>query len=212
MSNIAIYGGSFDPPTIAHAKIANIASKMFDEVWIICAQVHAFDKKSISFDQREYMCKTLETNKIKVVSNYQDPSTYALLNHLKSDFPEHNFTFIIGQDCANEFHKWKNSDLLQKEFPFLVFFREGYQVDPEAWYNHNHHRHINADIPNISSSQIREYMKNNELEKTKDYLNPRVFDYIVKNNLYSDYQLVADLMLKLGTKARTNAWKEEENA
>lgn len=174
---IAIFGGSFNPPHIAHKEVLEYLAKKkeFDEVWMIPCYSHPFDKSLISFDDRLKMCELTVDGldpKIKVNSIEGElkaiPSyTFDTIKELQKKYPNYTWQIVVGSDCKEELNKWKNSDELKKMASFYFIPRPGYEDSP---------------FQDIKSTKIREL-----IQKKKDYkqlVTPEVCSYIEKNNLY----------------------------
>src|SRR5688500_13322137 len=58
---VAIYGGSFNPPHVGHAMVAGWLrwTDLADEVWLLPAFAHPFDKELAPFDRRVAWCAAL---------------------------------------------------------------------------------------------------------------------------------------------------------
>lgn len=186
MGRIGIYGGAFNPPSLGHKQVAEMASDLFDEIWLVCTYNHALGKQTVSYDHRINMCNIMTKDMEKVETTIlKDNGTYEFSKKLKEEFPEHQFTFIIGQDCADNFNFWRNWYELQEENPFLIFTRKGYPINTNQskWYMKGHHTYIkDVESLEISSTQIRELLSKNE---DIDHLVSReIIDYIKENNLY----------------------------
>src|SRR5882724_6666783 len=59
MSRIALFGGSFDPPHVAHQLVALyvLETQPVDELWIVPAYAHPFGKHLVPFEHRVAMCE-----------------------------------------------------------------------------------------------------------------------------------------------------------
>ena len=119
-----LFGGSFNPPTIAHYEIIKYLSLNYDEVLILPnGDNYSFAGKVLdSFKHRVKMLEiiTKEFNNVKILEleNQNDfKGTYhtlRLLNHP---------TFVLGSDCIDKLHLWKHFDELLRENNFIVFNR-----------------------------------------------------------------------------------------
>jgi nicotinate-nucleotide adenylyltransferase len=106
--------------------------------------------------------------------------TIDTLIYLGEKYPEKQFMPIIGSDQMPVFHRWKNADILMKDYKFLVYPRPGSQdhellKDPAF---------ILVDAPNmeISSSFIRKAIRDG-----KDigyYMPDAVWQYIREMHFY----------------------------
>lgn len=187
---IAIYGGSFNPIHKGHIEFANLVSNYCDEVWLMPCNNHAFNKELESIPDRSSMVLTAVRNnkneKIKVsffeIINGSNGSSYETLKNISKNYPQHEFIFAIGADCAEQINKWKNAELLVKEFPFIVVEREGYEITQD-WFVKPPHTYVSEKIHNVSSTDIRNGLKSNP-ESVINKLDEAIYKYILKNDLY----------------------------
>ncbi|MCY9861195.1 adenylyltransferase/cytidyltransferase family protein [Vibrio coralliirubri] len=116
---IGIFGSAFNPPTKGHGSVITRASQGFDEVWVIPSANHAFGKVMLPLNQRadlvEALIEDLELKNVRLVNCEQDVSdgvvyTIDLLDYLKGQFPDHEFTFLCGQDNIDDLHKFHRHD------------------------------------------------------------------------------------------------------
>ena len=188
---IAILGGSFDPPTYGHLSMAKFALYRmgFDEVWLMPAYRHTFDKQMSDFDHRLKMCYLLSEDDRIVPSDFQkthdcDSSTLSLFKLLRKKFKKHDFYMIIGSDNANVIHKWINYEELIKKVPFVVMERKGQELNADVtWCLKNPHIYVkNLKAEEISSTIVRNAIKTGE--PITKFTNSHIIKYIKKNNLY----------------------------
>ena len=124
MMNIAIFGGSFNPPHKAHLRLAEEFSKELcaDKMLIIptCAAPHKDSSKYASASDRLAMCRLLfpkdrfEVSELEI--NRQGKSyTIDTLVSLEKEYPGAKFYLIIGSDMLLSFHMWfRYEDILSK--------------------------------------------------------------------------------------------------
>eukprot|EP00919_Chromeraceae_sp_WS-2016_P028933 GHVR01068630.1.p1 GENE.GHVR01068630.1~~GHVR01068630.1.p1 ORF type:complete len:226 (-),score=30.98 GHVR01068630.1:254-931(-) len=112
--DIAILGGSFDPPTNGHMLIAAqvVQLGLAEEVWIVPCGMRT-DKTSVcSPEERLKMCElAVESNftkefPVKVhpieIENGEFIPTFYLMKRFESDYPDCCFWLIVGTDvCAS---------------------------------------------------------------------------------------------------------------
>ena len=85
----------------------------------------------------------------------------------------------MGSDGFQNLPKWKNHDLLVKNFPFIIYKRQGFEVDDTWQANINI---LNAPLLQISATTIRENIKTG---KSIRYLVPdKVREEIEQNRYY----------------------------
>jgi nicotinate-nucleotide adenylyltransferase len=211
---IAILGGAFNPITKGHIELARYVldnSGEFDEVWLLPAYKHMYNKDMADPIHRIKMCELATENdrRIKVwdfeIKNELSGETYNLFKRLKSETEwsdKYQFSMIIGMDNALTFEKWVNFRELEKMTRFVVVPRKGIYLDSKInWFLKPPHIYLNSEneIPEISSTTIRELIKkrhifvshpsemvenkNLDMEILKN-LDKEVFSYIITNGLY----------------------------
>jgi len=186
MTTIAILGGSFDPPHDGHILLAGSSLEYADKIWMMPVYKHNFDKKLTDSYKRLDMCRIATLDKYNIeVSDYEIRNkivggTLCLFNRLWDSYPNMKFKFIIGQDNADRFDKWKNYNTLISKLEFIVFSRSGCSYPKDAWYMQKPHTFIDIGHKDISSTKIRNDIKNNN----SNGLNTNVYEYIKKMGMY----------------------------
>ena len=179
-----LFGGSFNPPTIAHFEIIKYLSKNYDEVIVLPnGDSYSFAGKILdSFKHRVAMLNLMTQNlpnvKILELENEQEflgtYHTLRVLNHL---------TFVLGADCISKLHLWKHFNELMEENKFIVFNRGDSEVLSLINSNENVNKYVDKFeivdliVPNVSSTEFRKTLN-------KDIVTDEVYDYIIKNELY----------------------------
>lgn len=196
---IAVLGGSFDPPHLGHFSIALQVQELLtmDEVWLMPAHHHPFERDLSPVDIRQTMTSFLKTEKIKV-SDYEiarDKTSFTIdtLNGLKKLHPDDEFYWITGSDQLEYFQKYKDwQDILSKH-NLIIFPREWMlpqltDIVKEKLMLKTIPENVivlqseSLILSNISSTKIRERIKNG---KPIQYFVPeKVAEYINKNSLY----------------------------
>jgi|SRR5690554_894094 len=186
MMNI-VFGGSFNPPQVAHEKIVNLLLNKFSDAKVIILPVGDDYKKPelISFKHRFKMLKLIfgdnERIKIsKIEAKTKFEGTIASLEYLEKYCCD-NLYFVTGSDNLKELKTWIRYEELIVKYPFIFIERDDDNLDEliseHPNLNKNYYK-INFD-EDISSSQIR-----NNLIENKEKLNKLVYEYILSNNLY----------------------------
>jgi len=131
--NIAILGGSFDPPHKGHVAIANRLLKLFNfqEFWLIPCFQNPFYKNSTSPFKRLEMTKYLEKERTKVLDleirkksiNY----TIDTLRFLSKRRPKDKFYWVIGTDQVENFTKWKDWKEIINNFKLIIVPRTDFK-------------------------------------------------------------------------------------
>lgn len=153
--SVAILGGSFNPPHVAHLMAAywTLATQDVSEVWLLPSYRHPFGKALAPFDDRVRMCE-LAIRGVRGVAVCtaerelaDDPlvgRTVRTLEHLARKHPAHRFSLVIGADILPETEKWWRWDRVKELARIMVVGREGYPPVAGA-----------PSLPAISSTEIR---------------------------------------------------------
>lgn len=183
---IAILGGSFDPPHNGHVKIAeHIVTKLgFDQVWLMPCFAHAFGKNLTNAKDRFAMTVLLETKTIQA-SDYEVQKggisiSFETLTDLAKLHPYDSFFWIIGSDQIADFPKWEGWKEIIDRFGLIVVQRDKKALTNKTFDNITLLQ--SNEIPNISSTEIREKVKKEEA--ITDLVPEKVEEYITKYNLY----------------------------
>lgn len=171
---IAIYGGSFNPMHIGHEKIVDyvLNNLNMDKIIIIPVGIPSHRENNLEqSDTRLKICKEIfKGNKKIEVSDIEIKSegksyTYDTLLKLIDLYGENNEFFeIIGEDSLKSLKTWKNYEELLKICKFIVFRRKddkNIQID-EEFLNNKNIIILENEYYNISSTEIRNMVKNNE--------------------------------------------------
>ena len=123
--------------------------------------------------------KQLEIEKIGIESKIKlyASDTFKLI---KEKYPKDDIFFIMGSDNYRKMPTWKNYEDLIKNYNIIVIERERKKTRNEN--PKNIIEFIPEKLASADSTIIRKMIKNNE--NVKEYLNPKVYEYIKKNNLY----------------------------
>lgn len=186
---IGLLGGSFNPIHNGHISLADYlcTESVFDEVWLVLSPQNPLKSSdSLSKDSDRLSMLQLATsdfNQIKVcdieLSMSRPSYTINTLDKLHELYPENNFNLIIGSDNWAVFDKWKEHERIISQFGIYIYPRENYSMPQET---NNIHCIKNAPLFPISSTQIREMIRNND-DITK-YIPIKVAQYITENKLY----------------------------
>ncbi len=183
-----LFGGSFNPPTIAHYEIIKYLSLStdFDQVLVLPnGDSYEFGGKELNnFESRvemlRIMCEEFLNVQILELENKEQflgtAHTLQLLNHP---------TFVLGADCLSQLHLWKNFDNLIKENHFIVFSRGDLNdlkriilSNPYLEPYFNHFTIVDLITSNVSSSEFRK-------TKNESIVTKKVLSYIKENHLYN---------------------------
>jgi nicotinate-nucleotide adenylyltransferase len=182
---IGLYGGSFNPPHVCHTltTVWAMQTHRLDEVWWVPTFQHAFNKDLASFEYRVRMCQ-LALAQIDGASISQverdlggESRTIDTVSALGEQFPNHDYSLIIGSDILDEASRWKNWQGLMEMVDLIVIGRAGHvgDEDPES---------TEFRLPNISSTRIRDALSLGRYEDLRFWLARDVIDFIADHALY----------------------------
>ncbi len=162
MPEIALFGGSFDPPHVGHLLAAAyvLATEPIDELWLVPVFAHPFAKPLVgSYEHRVLLCEKLaqELPRTKV-SRAEEQSgetrTVDLLEWLHRTFPQHRWSLVLGTDLEAETPQWKRFDRIQQLARIIPVARGGYTGPPEPSA-----ASLQPVIPDVSSTEVRTRLK-----------------------------------------------------
>ena len=193
MKRVGIFGGAFDPPHIGHERLAALCSERLGlEELIIAPTFHSPHKPTpfTDYEHRLNMCRAVFNKKIYTVSDIErqvggEGYTIIMLRKLKELYPKGTkFFLIIGGDMLFGFAKWYRYESILKECTVTAAARQedSYADMLEYAAELGHVKVLNLPVTEISSTEIREKIKNGGA--TEGLLSPAVKDYIKENKLY----------------------------
>lgn len=160
---VGLFFGSFNPVHIGHLAIANymVEYSTIDQLWfVVTPQNPLKNKKNLldDYQRLEIVNRAIRDDFRFRASDIEfrlpKPNyTIDTLIYLKEKYPKNSFYLIIGSDNYVTLKKWKNWEILIRDFSFLVYPRKGYdhtQVDFTGNFEL-----INAPDIEVSSTFIR---------------------------------------------------------
>jgi len=187
---IGLFFGSFNPIHNGHLIIANhiLNFSNLKRIWFVVSPQNPLKEKGtlLNENHRKHLVDLALEKDIRLKSSGIEfklprPSyTIDTLVHLKEKFPQHNFTVIIGSDSFRNFDKWKNGDVLLKNYNLLIYTRPGFPIKKEG-LSENIMVVENAPLLHISSSYIRNLIKD---RKSIRYLVPEVIREEILNQQF----------------------------
>jgi len=179
---VALLGGSFNPPHVGHAMAAwwALETQGVDEVWLLPSFRHPFGKPLAPWEDRVGMCElaVAALRGVRVCAAEAelegDPlvgKTARTLEHLVANHPGHRFALIVGADLLAETAKWYRFDRVRELARIIAVGRQGYAPVPGT-----------PALPAVSSTAIRDAIARGE--GVSGLLSRRVVDYIAERGLY----------------------------
>ena len=189
---IGLYFGTFNPIHIGHLIIANHMAEFsnLDQIWMVVTPHNPLKKKSTLLDDYHRLqmvhLATEDFPKIKpsdIEFKLLQPNfTVNTLVHLEEKYPNYEFSLIMGEDNLKSFHKWKNYEIILAHHEIYVYPRLSVEEDVLKLKNHPKIHFVAAPVVEISSTFIRENIKNGK--NVKPLLSSKVWEYIDHNNFY----------------------------
>ena len=188
---IGLYFGSFNPIHIGHLIIAEFVYQHTDvqQVCFVISPQNPFKSQASLLNKynRLHLVKlAIENNPHLQASDIEFklpmPSyTIDTLIYLEEKYPEHQYKLVLGSDSFQNIKKWKNGEILLKNYAFIIYNRPGFAITDTYGADC---LLVNAPLLEISSTYVRQQIKQ---KKSVRYLLPDVvFDEIIANGYYQE--------------------------
>ncbi len=191
MSKIALFGGTFNPFHIGHYKILEVlcGEEWLDKVFVMPDNVppHKVCDFLASDEHRIEMCRIASADfdkaELCLIEFEREGKSYTVetARLLCERYPDAEFFMVCGGDMIASLDRWYDAENLFSLISFIAFKRHGV---PDFDSHVERVRGlgarvtvIDADIPEISSSELR-------INMSKKMLPKRVAEYIRKNGVY----------------------------
>ena len=193
MRSILLYFGSFNPIHKGHIALAEwvVEQGLCDELIFIVSPQNPFKEQEglapefSRYEMCELACKASrypEQIKVSAVEFVLEKPSYTIntLRYLRENFgSEMQFSILMGADNIENFDKWREYEEILRNYPLLVYPREGYSVerfaDKITFLE-------NAPLFDYAATDIRTMIA--EGVDFRDKLSAEVANYIIQNNLY----------------------------
>ena len=186
----ALFFGSFNPVHMGHMIIAQhmLNESDLQEVWFVVSPHNPLkDKKTLAPDHdRLFLVQEAIGDHPKMrasTAEFQLPQpsyTIDTLVHLKEKYPNRSFSLLMGGDNLKHFHKWKNYEILLRDYELYVYDRP--QTGDTRFDDHPSVHFFQSTQMNISATHVRKLIKKG---KSIQFLVPDpVFHAINASNLY----------------------------
>ncbi len=163
---IGLYFGSFNPIHQGHLIIAGhiLNESDLQKIWFVVSPQNPFKPSAGLLNEYDRLhlvqsaiAQDLRLRAMDIEFTLPKPSyTIHTLAYLQEKYPDYEFTIIMGSDSLQNIHKWKNGDVIIRDYPILVYKRPGFDVDASA---HPRVRVLNAPLLDISATHIRELIR-----------------------------------------------------
>jgi len=188
---IVVFGGAFNPPTIAHYEVAKHVTKMSEVSKLLFVPVgDHYEKAGLvpafhRVNMLEVLTRTLPKTSVSTIEidANRAPKTMETLEKLQDLYPEKEIAFVMGADNLYDLPNWHACERLIKTFKFLVFNRQKLDAQRfiEKTFPKNKENFILVDdfiTLDVSSTEYRTETDRSEL------LLPEMEAYIKQHGLY----------------------------
>jgi len=190
--NVGLFGGSFNPPHVAHLIVAEVVRDQFglDEVWWIpnATPPHKPNDELVAVQHRLSMTeRTVEGNpafRVCGVEVERDGVSYTVetLRLLQDQHPDTDFALILGSDSLDHFADWHRPDEIAERVPLIVYKRPGAIESVANPRFANNVQYAAAPVMEISGTEVRARRR---ADRSIRYLVPEaVRSYIDTHDLY----------------------------
>jgi nicotinate-nucleotide adenylyltransferase len=199
---IALYGGTFNPPTEGHRQVIQsvLDAGIVDNVWVL-PSLGKFKKNSTAYAYRMAMCELAFSSMPDVsVSSLElalgeetNGYTSKVIEGAKRVFPHVDFYFIVGGDTAEKIPtKWYNGVSVAENEKFITIPRLNkngsvLNIPADRWYKNLPNIYLDVIPTSISSTQVRSIYKDGSEEKLNELpqlVNRHVCDFIDRYGFY----------------------------
>lgn len=182
--NVAVYGGSFDPPHLGHVMVVShlLLNDPTVEKVIIVPCFQQTGKNLTDFERRFQMCVLAFDWLPRVhVSDIEErlggeSITLRTMQELKRESPHWNLRFVMGSDLLDSCKAWDGWDELEKIAPPMPIGRAGISPVREG--------DPTPISPLVSSSIVRKALASGDYGEAERYLPTMVLRLIREERLY----------------------------
>ena len=158
---IAIFPGTFNPPTIAHIALIEASAQVADRV--VAVLPRAFPHKTYegpTVDERIAMLSAVRPETPFDVSVTDGGLFLDIAREFRSRHPNGDFWFVCGRDAAQRIVEWDYGrpgviDEMLREFGLLVAARQGEYKPPRDIAHRVEPLVLRSDMSHVSASEVR---------------------------------------------------------
>ena len=215
---VGILGGSFDPPTLAHAKLGDVFLNALnlDEVRYVLARQNPLKSNyAVGTTKQRWtmLMKMVEghpkysASDIEIVDElvYDEKGRYVKTDDERPSYayntmkafemcePHTEFFFLGGSDILRKFYNWHKAEKLIEEFKIGISVRPPHSVASTIAPVREEHRGqiilVEDPMPDMSSTDVRSFFDSGLDERAKVLLNGEIYEYIVRQRVYENPQV-----------------------
>jgi len=188
---LVVFGGSFNPPTIAHYQIAKyVKNQLFCKQFFFLPVGNQYPKKNLvdsvhRVKMLNLVCQHLDDTAVCQLETHckQVLTTFETLTLLKKQYPNEEIAFVLGADNLKQLKSWIQFEKLITNFKLIVFKRNDLDVEEiiQTEFLKQKQQFIILESfgeMNVSSSLYRENLTNEHL------VLPEISAYVKAHKLY----------------------------
>ncbi|MGD9761979.1 MAG: nicotinate (nicotinamide) nucleotide adenylyltransferase [Candidatus Izemoplasmatales bacterium] len=188
---VVVFGGAFNPPTLAHKEIYYLIDKVvgFDH-FIFLPVSNKYNKSTLiadnyRIDMLNILIKDLPKASLSLleIDDHNYLGTYESLKRMKNIYPNEEIAFIIGSDNLINIKRWISADSLIKEFKFIVINRN--KQDASKIIEND--EMLNSSKANFQIiAGFKQYISSSAFRDSLDpfYVTDEIYQYIMEHDLY----------------------------
>lgn len=186
----ALFGGTFNPLHNGHLAIAQsvLEQGLANEVWILITPCNPWKKDQALLDDRlryDMVVQAVKEMDGVRASDYEfklDKPSYTAntLRRISADYPDREFILTIGADNWVKFHNWREADFILKNYPIIVYPRQGYPIENVS----GNVTLLDCPLMDISSTQIRQMVQDGT--PINEFVPASVARTILEKKLYTN--------------------------
>ena len=186
----ALFFGSFNPVHNGHLMLANYLVEYggLDDLLFVVSPHNPFKDKETLLDDRhrlrmlELAVEGDERFEVSDIEFYMPKPSYTIdtLVRLSERHPNNEFYLVCGLDNLKRFPKWKNADVILRDYHILVYPRKGF--DGGELLQHPHVHLLDAPEIEVSSTFIRNAIS--EGRDVRYFVPEKVYKYIDEMGFY----------------------------
>jgi nicotinate-nucleotide adenylyltransferase len=188
MTRVALFGGSFNPPHVAHQLVALyvLETQPVDELWFVPTYAHPFGKQLVPYEHRIAMCELAAAPlgprvrvsraeaELAARPGFVASHTLDLVDLVAAQ--GHALRLVVGADILAEAEHWHRWDDVIARAPLIVIGRAGHPLAPGSVAT-------GVTMPEVSATRVRDLLAHSGPDVTG--LVPRgVLRYIAEHHLY----------------------------
>jgi nicotinate-nucleotide adenylyltransferase len=191
LATVAIFGGSFNPPHVAHVLAVAwvLATQDVERVVVVPTYRHPFAKALAPYEDRLRMCELalrdcwdassaspprVEVSRVEEALGGES-RTLRTLEHFREAHPDWSMRLVMGADLLLEADKWYRFDRIQELAPPLVLGRVGFRALGAP----------TAVLPPVSSTEVRAKIAAGDWNALEALVPRSVLAYVKARHIYS---------------------------